>query len=90
MKPRKKVTSRYEIPWHLLDEDEKAKVRKQQEREAVSGHQLTKIGMWWGCTCLAGVFTHATSRRDAESSLAMHIQSIKDSLSDRREPDYLS
>jgi hypothetical protein len=82
MKP-KKTTSRYEKPYHLLNEDEKTKLNQRREKTELAEHFLVKVGhASYGCAC-GSFYTSARSPREAESSQHRHNACVKEHLTER-------
>jgi hypothetical protein len=91
IKPRPKTTSRYQRPWELLTEEEKAATRAREEKNALKGHFLSRIGQRsFGCGLCLTVYSTARTQRDAEASHAMHLNAVEDVLKGRTTPEWLT
>ena len=75
--------SRSERPYYMLNEDEKTRLRHQQEKAALKQHQLVRVGKAaFGCVC--GMFYQpALSQRDAEASHGNHLSCVQIHLTER-------
>jgi hypothetical protein len=91
IKPRPKTISRYERPWQVLSEEEKAAARVKEEKAALKFHELVRVGKAsYGCRC-GCVYTTARRQTDADASHARHLSDVGQHLHERAAgPEFLS
>jgi hypothetical protein len=89
MKPKKQSTSRYEVPFHLLSEEEKSKTRERELQSELRGHVLIQMGGLFACSVCGQVYIRAgRSRSEAEMYHRWHVQAVKEHINGRTAPDW--